>query len=240
MQIRTVVSPLLGACCYVVGDPGGAGVVVDPGQGVVAEVLDLVRADRLDVRAVLVTHGHVDHTWSAGELCAALGVPLHVHHADLPRISDPFGTLGPLGAQLAAMAAASGQEYTEPAEVVTFGAGSVGEPLTLVLAGGQDGAPFTLEALHCPGHTAGSTVYLVPGEDPGAPARALTGDVLFAGSVGRTDLPGGDSAAMGATLRRLAALDPAVQVLPGHGPSSTVGREVASNPYLRPGSPFLT
>lgn len=232
MQIRTVVSPLLGAACHVVGEVGGPALLVDPGQGVVAEVLDVVSSAALEVHGVLVTHGHVDHTWSAGELCAALGVPLHVHEADLPRIADPFGTLGPLGAQLAQMAGGL-QDYREPDDVRAFTADE--DEVVLELGGG-----LTLTAMHCPGHTQGSTVYRLDAVVDGRTGpTALTGDVLFAGSVGRTDLPGGADRPMGRTLRRLAALDPATVVLPGHGPSSTIGHEVAHNPYLSAASPFF-
>lgn len=255
MLIRTVLSPLLGACCYVVGDEGGPGFVVDPGFGVVPDVLATIRAARLEVRGVLVTHGHVDHTWAAAELCTALDVPLHVHEADLARIRDPFTTLGPLGAQLAEMAGGRAA-YREPEHVRTFtghegevlvelgvaGVDAVGHRAVEAAAiGSGDGPRLGLRAMHCPGHTQGSTVYLLEGrvgDGPSGPV-ALTGDVLFAGSVGRTDLPGGDDDAMARTLHRLVDLDPATLVLPGHGPSSTIGQEVARNPYLGPRSPFL-
>jgi glyoxylase-like metal-dependent hydrolase (beta-lactamase superfamily II) len=88
-----------------------------------------------------------------------------------------------------------------------------------------------LRAVHAPGHTEGSTLYLLDGADQ--PGVVLAGDVLFAGSVGRTDLPGGDPVTMQATLRDVVAkLDPALAVVPGHGPTTTVGQELASNPFL--------
>ena len=230
MRVTTLVSPLLAANVHVVGEPGGAAVVVDPGAEVADDVVALVARDGLDVRAVLLTHGHVDHTWSAAELGDRLGVPVVVHEADAHRLADPVGTLGPLGHQLAAMVGV--EPPPAPADVRPV---AVAPGRTVELRwDGVDGAPgLRVEALHCPGHTEGSTVYLV-GE--GARRAALTGDVLFAGTIGRTDLPGGDERAMAATLRRLAALDPGTRVLPGHGPATTVGAERAVNPYLRPGT----
>jgi len=218
--IRTVAAPLLGTNCHVLADGDGC-VVVDPGSGVAAEVRDVVASTGLAPRAVLLTHGHLDHSWSAADLSREWGVPVLVHEDDAYRLADPVGSLGPLGTQLAAMAGSpSGPPV--PAHVETFRAdGDV--PVTLI--GG-------VRALHAPGHTEGSTVFLVGGH--GADATALTGDVLFAGTIGRCDLPGGDERAMAATLQRLARLDGATRVLPGHGPSTTIAAELVANPYLRP------
>lgn len=233
MQIRTLTSTLLGASCHVVGDDGGSAVVVDPGLGVTGPVLDLVRAARLDVRAVLITHGHVDHTWDAAPLSERLDVPVHVHARDRHRLADPFGTLGPLGAELARAAGADPSlAYREPVDVRVLEGAEDEVEVTL----GEPGPALALRALHAPGHTEGSTVYLLDGHVAGVAEDgpvALTGDVLFARSIGRTDLPGGDDAAMGRTLRRLASLDPRTLVLPGHGPATTIADELHGNPYLR-------
>ncbi|MBO1750472.1 MBL fold metallo-hydrolase [Actinotalea sp. BY-33] len=228
MLIRTVVSPLLGTNCYVVADDAARCLVVDPGAGVVDEVRQVVDESGWTPVAVLVTHGHVDHTWSAAELCGAYGVALHLHEADLPQVADPFGALGPLGGQLAQTAASAGMQYdpagrVEPFTCAEAGAGAARADLDL----GDREAPFAVAALHAPGHTAGSTVYVL--ED----GTALTGDVLFAGTIGRTDLPGGDGAAMERTLGHLATLPEETVLLPGHGPSSSIGAELRSNPYLR-------
>lgn len=224
MLIRTLVAPLLGAACHVLVAGDGRCVVVDPGGGVTAELVDLLTANDWTPVALLATHGHVDHTWDSAALCERYGVRLHLHVADEHRVHDPFGTLGLLGAQLAALGpdARPGVPPTEPFEA------PAGVPTHVVL-GGPGG--LAVQALHVPGHTEGSTTYLVAGAD-GGPA-ALTGDVLFAGTVGRTDLPGGDQAAMAASLRRLAALPPDTVVLPGHGPATTIGDELRVNPYLR-------
>lgn len=219
MLIRTLAAPLLGASCHVVPDGDGC-VVVDPGSGVAAPVLDAVASVGLTPRAILLTHGHLDHTWDAAELSDAWGVPVLVHEDDAYRLVDPVGSLGPLGAQLAAMAGFPGGPAV-PDRVETFRADA---EVPGVVVG-------RIRALHAPGHTQGSTVYLVPGAGV-AEDVALTGDVLFAGTIGRCDLPGGDERAMAATLRRLARLDVATRVLPGHGPWTTIGDELATNPYL--------
>lgn len=226
MIVRTVVSPFLGTNCYVLSADDGRTVVVDPGAGVVGDLLALVLDHGLAPVALLATHGHVDHTWSAAALSRAWGVPLVLHEEDAYRLDDPFGTLGPLGQQLAPLAGSLGDPYSAPADVRTFGEdGPV--PLTEGLG---------LRTLHSPGHTQGSTVYLLEGpadSRPAGGAAAFTGDVLFAGTVGRTDLPGGDPEAMRTSLARLAGLEEGTTVLPGHGASSTIAVERRSNPYLR-------
>lgn len=227
MQIETVVAPLLGANCYLLRDEHRRCVVVDPGAGVLEDVATRVQDAGLRPLAILLTHGHVDHTWSAGGLAGLWHVPVIVHAADAHRLLDPFGTLGALGPQLERTAAAAGLRYRAPDDVRGFehdGAAST----TLRLAGGDEPA-FDVVARHAPGHTEGSTVYLVDADGP----VAFTGDVLFAGTIGRTDLPGGDPDAMTRTLADLAGLDPVTRVLPGHGPSSTVDTELRSNPFLR-------
>jgi glyoxylase-like metal-dependent hydrolase (beta-lactamase superfamily II) len=222
--VRTVVSPLLGAACHVVADAAGRCVIVDPGVGVADEVLALVAELTLDPVGVLATHGHVDHTWSAAVLCRELGQPLSVHQADAYRVDDPIGTLGPLGSQLAALAGAvDGPE--RPDRVLPFTTGAAGRA-RIDLAG------FGITAMHAPGHTEGSTIYLVDDVSGDDDPLALTGDVLFTGTIGRTDLPGGDPEAMARTLGRVARLAPATVVLPGHGPATTIAIELASNPYL--------
>ncbi len=218
MLIRTLAAPLLGANCHVVPDGDGC-VVVDPGGGVADQVRDAVATAGLTPHAILLTHGHLDHTWSAAELSEEWAVPVLVHEDDAYRLADPVGTLGPLGTQLAAMAGVPAGPPV-PSRLETF---RVGADVPHVVAG-------QVRALHAPGHTEGSTVYLV--ETGGAETVALTGDVLFAGTIGRCDLPGGDERAMTATLRRLARLDVAMRVLPGHGPGTTIGAELATNPYL--------
>ena len=219
VPLTTLTSPLLGATTTVLVGDDGTCVVVDPGGGVVPELREVVEREGWRPVALLATHGHADHTWSAAELCARWGVPLYVHEADAYRLDDPLGTLGPLGSQLLAMSGLPAPE--PPGDVRTF-AVAPGEAIDLDLGGGP-----SIRALHLPGHTEGSTVYLVDG------TTMLAGDILFAGSVGRTDLPGGDMRAMTVTLDTLALMDPGWTVIPGHGPQTTLGAEQRTNPYLR-------
>jgi glyoxylase-like metal-dependent hydrolase (beta-lactamase superfamily II) len=244
MEVHLVVAPVFGTnCCVVVAgsehDDGTRDcVVVDAGAGVADGVARVVEDERLRVRAVLATHGHVDHTWDAATLCDRYGVPLRLHRDDAYRLADPFGTLGLApggpgvsGALRQALAGLGlrAEDYRSPAVVEPFAAGPD--------AGGDGGGTdltagdLVVRAVHAPGHTEGSTLYVLDGADQ--PGVVLSGDVLFAGSVGRTDLPGGDPAAMQTTLRDVVArLDPALAVVPGHGPATTVGQELASNPFL--------
>ena len=243
MRLVELIAPVLGARCVVVVGDGGDAVVVDAGAGVAARVLALVEHEHLNVHGVLATHGHLDHTWDAGPLAARLGVPVLLHQADRYRLADPWGTLGVLGTPsgrpdgpLAAVLRQVGldpADYVEPSRVTTFGAvpGADGRSLDEDL-GAVLGAPdLHLVARHAPGHTEGSTLYLLDVDGP-APV-VLAGDVLFAGSIGRTDLPGGDGQVMAHTLRDVVrALPAAARVLPGHGPATTVAAELATNPYL--------
>jgi glyoxylase-like metal-dependent hydrolase (beta-lactamase superfamily II) len=215
MELRVVVAPVFGTNCCVVSS-GTDCVVVDAGAGVADAVARLVDDEGLTPRAVLATHGHADHTWDAGALCARYEVPMRLHEADAYRLADPFGTLSP------ALEAALGlhrDEYHPPAVVEPFATPGGSAVLTF----GQ----VTLHALHAPGHTEGSTLYRPDDE------VVLTGDVLFAGSIGRTDLHGGSGQVMAETLRDVVrGLDPALAVVPGHGPATTVARELATNPFL--------
>ncbi|WP_407317745.1 MBL fold metallo-hydrolase [Isoptericola halotolerans] len=240
MDVRVVVAPVFGTnCCVVVADEVRSDgrrdcVVVDAGAGTADGVVRLLDEHGLVPRAVLATHGHVDHTWDAAEVCEAYDVPLRLHEADAYRIADPFGTIGFTGGAAGPAAAVSEaltqalsdfgrtpRDYRAPARIETF------EGVAADLVAGD----VHLRALHAPGHTEGSALFVVDG---GArPGVALSGDVLFAGGVGRTDLPGADVDAMLATLRGVVAgLDPELGVVPGHGPTTTVRHELATNPFL--------
>lgn len=236
MRILGLQAPVFAASCYVVAADDGSCVVVDPGGGVAPAVTRTVADQGLRVAGVLATHGHADHVWDAAAVTGPAGVPLRLHARDAYRLADPLGTLtgagpaGAVGGALADAVRASGldPDAFAPGEVEVFGAGEPDAGRTrdeeLVLGG------LRVVARHAPGHTEGSTLYLLESDGD---VVVLTGDVLFAGTVGRTDLPGGDGATMARTLREVvAALPPRAVVLPGHGPATTVADELARNPYL--------
>lgn len=249
MRLITVTAPFLGASCHLVV-VGSEVVVVDAGGGAAPLVDTVVAREGLTVVGLLATHGHVDHLMDAGRVAAGYGVPLTIHAHDAHRVGDPWRTLGfgdpTVPGQLASMLAAAGCDAAayQPAPVSTFGSAPVLDP---------DGWPqhhrdqqtaltfgaITVTAIHAPGHTAGSTLYRFDAADAGeaeAPT-ILTGDVLFAGSIGRTDLPGGDGATMARTLAEvIRTLPREATVLPGHGPATTVAIELQRNPYLRDSS----
>jgi glyoxylase-like metal-dependent hydrolase (beta-lactamase superfamily II) len=206
-----------GTNCYVVA--AGAGeqcLIVDPGIGVLDQLDEVLAEHRLQPAAVLLTHGHLDHTFSVAPVCGARGIPAYVHPADLEMLADPAKGLS---ADLTSLFGGR-LTYTAPDDVAELTDGAV---LNLV------GLEVTVD--HAPGHTGGSVLFRLPGDDS---PLCLTGDVLFAGSIGRTDLPGGNTDTMMTSLRdKILPLVDDTVVLPGHGPATTIGRERASNPYLR-------
>lgn len=221
----------LGTNCYVMArEAGEECVVVDPGIGVLDQLQHVLAEHRLKPTAVLLTHGHLDHTFSVTPVCGGtLGAYIHVD--DRYRLVNPYDQLSP---QLKGMLEQSfGREATwkEPEHVVSIHEGEL-----LELAG------LNFGITHAPGHTEGSVMFTleeVPdGLDDAARAAVastvVTGDVLFAGSIGRTDLEGGSAEAMQASLRdKVLPLPDTSLILPGHGPATTMARERATNPYLQ-------
>ena len=218
MLITGFPSAAFGTNCYVVAPAAGEEcVVVDPGVEVVAQLDELLREHRLQPVAVLLTHGHIDHTYSVTPVCGARGIPAYLHPGDDHMLADPMS-----GISAQAAAVFGGRlEWTEPDDVKPL---ADGELLSLA------GLEVTVD--HAPGHTPGSVAFRLPHDE--VSEVMLSGDLLFAGSIGRTDLPGGDTPTM---LRSLAAkvlpLRDDVVVLPGHGPQTTIGRERATNPFLQ-------
>lgn len=226
MLIVTVTAPVLATNCSIVGADDNAGcVIVDPGIHSADALIDAIGQQGRTLEAILITHGHVDHTFDAGRIQQTFDVPVYIHQADAYRLADPFGTLGP---QLAPMLAPIRDTWVLARSVTTVADGA-----TLHLAG------LTFTTLAMPGHTEGSMFYVV--DDPASEAAertAFTGDVLFAGTIGRTDLLGGDDTLMRRTLATIAdsghpTLTADTVVRPGHGPASTIGAERAANPFLR-------
>lgn len=212
-----------GTNCFVVAPgPGQECLVIDPGQDSVDGLTDLMREHRLQPVAVLLTHGHIDHIWSVAPLTAAHGIPAYVHPDDRYRLADPAGSSF-MAAREQLLAMTKGAlELTEPDDVRPVVDGEL-----LELAG------LAMAVRHAPGHTEGSVAFVTPATGE-VPPVMFSGDLLFAGSIGRTDLPGGDSAAMMRSLARVVLpMDDATVVLPGHGPQTTIAAERASNPFLR-------
>jgi hydroxyacylglutathione hydrolase len=223
-------SAVLGTNCYVLAPGKGEGcVIVDPGIDVLGQLREVLQEHRLRPEAVLLTHGHLDHTYSVTPVCGAHGVAAYIHAADRLRLVDPLGEFTSSGL-LQLLEAQFGKKATwaEPTEVL-----ELREQQTLTLAG------LSVEVIHAPGHTEGSVMFALPQvpdllTDGPLSRTLLTGDVLFAGAIGRTDLPGGSSQAMQRTLReKVLPQSDETLILPGHGPASNMARERRENPYLR-------
>jgi glyoxylase-like metal-dependent hydrolase (beta-lactamase superfamily II) len=203
------------ANCYLVASaPGEECVIIDPGQDAERGIEELLDRYRLQPIAVLLTHGHVDHMWSVAPVCGAKGIPAYVHPDDRELLADPGKGL----ALMAKQQFLGGMKFAEPDDVRQL---SDGEIIPLA------GLDFAIG--HAPGHTRGSVTFRSGGDDLDA---LFTGDLLFAGSIGRTDLPGGDHGAMLRSLARALTLPDATVVLPGHGPTTTIGDERKANPFL--------
>lgn len=211
--------------CYVVALPGSAEcVIIDAGQDAAPSIRQLLAEHQLRPKGVLATHGHFDHVADAAEIADEYNVPMWVHSADRDLLSDPAAGLGPDGAALVKQMLRT--PMAEPARVEEFDGLS---ELNL--------ARLRFSVTHAPGHTGGSVLLGLDynGRSTQINRIVFTGDVVFAGSVGRTDLPGGDPKVMSRTLRDVVlALSDTSALLPGHGPQTTMARERAENPYLQP------
>jgi hydroxyacylglutathione hydrolase len=192
-------------------------VVIDPGFDAVEPLADMLAQARLKPVAVVLTHGHVDHTFSVLPVCEGYDIPAYMHPED-------NGFLDPGHWYATALAPlVTGLRLPDPSEVRRLDDGAV-----LELAG------VRLTVRHAPGHSRGSAVFSLDlGSEFDEAPGLIAGDVLFAGSIGRVDLPGGSWEEMLRSLQDvILPLDDATVVLPGHGPATTIGRERATNPYL--------
>ena len=198
------------ANCYVVAPEAGAEcLIIDPGQDAEPGIEDILTEHRLRPVAVLATHGHLDHIWSVAPVCGAKDIPAYIHPSDRALLTDPGRGLG-IGREVF-----GGLTLSEPADVL-----ELTDQMILDLAGVQ------LAVEHAPGHTPGSVTFRLPD-------TIFTGDLLFAGSIGRTDLPGGDYQTILDSLARVCLpLPDQTAVLAGHGPATTIGAERAANPFL--------
>lgn len=201
---------LLQCNCTVLGDPATReAIVVDPGDEL-ERVLEALARHGLTCTVIANTHTHIDHVGANAELKQRTGARLMLHEADLP-LYDRLATQAAwMGGMVREPVRAAVDEHLHQGDRVAAGAVSA-------------------DVLHTPGHTPGSLCFFVAGAAP----LLLSGDTLFAGSIGRTDLPGGDPIREIASIReRLFALPDATRVIPGHGPETRIGDERRSNPFL--------
>jgi hydroxyacylglutathione hydrolase len=207
------------ANCYVAATgPRSECLVVDPGQDSADGIAEIVREHGLKPVAVLLTHGHLDHMWSVTPVAGTYDATAWIHPADRHLLADP---LAGISSETAAMLLGGRYEFAEPDDVAELADGQV-----LELAG------LEVTVDHTPGHTGGSVAFRTPYDDSVSQVM-FSGDLLFAGSIGRTDLPGGDHPTMLRTLRdKVLTLPDDVVVLPGHGEQTSIGRERATNPFL--------
>ncbi len=201
------VTPFQQNCSIVWSEATMAGAVVDPG-GEVQRIRAAVEEAGVTVEKILLTHGHVDHAAGAGELAGLLGVPIEGPHE-----ADRFLI----------------ESLPEQAAQFGFGPALPFEPSRWLEDGDRVAlSDLSLEVYHCPGHTPGHVIFF---HRPSS--LALVGDVLFQGSIGRTDLPGGDHDALLRSIRtRLWPLGSEIAFLPGHGAMSTFAAERAGNPFV--------
>ena len=187
-------------------------IVVDPGDEI-ADILARLARHHLTLRQIIVTHAHIDHIGGAAQLKRITGAPVLFHKADLPILAMLEMQAGWLG-------------IPTPEQVALDQSAEDG------LSAGIPG--LDAEVIHTPGHTPGSICLLFPKQE-----LLLAGDTLFAGSVGRTDLPGGDTKALLRSIHtRLLALPENTLVVPGHGEETTLAQERETNPFLQPGAQF--
>ena len=207
---------MLACNCYVLAQRAGAdAIVIDPGQRAMGQLRRILHENRLTPAAVLLTHGHIDHIWSAQKVADTYGCPAYIHPEDRFMLTDPIKGFGPRLGQIA-----FGALFREPRQVVELDRD--GDKMDI------GDTVVTID--HTPGHTRGSVVFRVGGDGP---EIAFTGDTLFRQSVGRTDLPGGSGRALlGSIMTKLMVLDDDTVVLPGHGAKSTIGFERRANPFL--------
>jgi glyoxylase-like metal-dependent hydrolase (beta-lactamase superfamily II) len=205
--------------CWVVS-PGANHecVIIDSGYESTDQIAQIVSENHLKPVAVLLTHGHIDHMWSVTPVANGYEIPSLIHSSDRPYLADPISTLDK---DSQSMVKALGGNFTEPQLVTEFS-----NNLNLQIAG------LEIEILCAPGHTQGSVMYKFKDADQ---PILFSGDVLFQGSIGRTDLPGGDWNAMQETLRNVVMpLNNDLLVLSGHGAQTTIGEEKMNNAYLQP------
>lgn len=218
MLVTNFQAQAFGTNCWILASGRGREcVVVDPGMPNVLPELE-AKLTEFDLKpvAILVTHGHLDHTFSVQPICDGYEIPAMIHSADRELFLHPERAHG---AEF--ISQLTGVSWLEPRKIVELGDGDEFE-----LVG------MNFKAIHAPGHTKGSVMFRV--DDKSGDETLISGDVLFAGSIGRTDLPGGSWVQMERTLKeKVLPLPDSLQVLPGHGPETSIGRERKYNQFLQ-------
>jgi glyoxylase-like metal-dependent hydrolase (beta-lactamase superfamily II) len=214
MLIDSFAAPMFATNCWVIAtEPGAECVVIDPGMPDVSHQLtELLEKHNLKPAALIATHGHLDHTFSIQAIADGYDIATYIHSEDRAFLGDPAKLHGPEFVETL-----TGMNFTEPKDVRELRNGDV-----IDLVG------LSFRAIHAPGHTRGSLMFEVSNE------VLVSGDVLFSGSIGRTDLPSGSAKEMEETLRKkVMPLSDHLRVLPGHGPDTTMSYEKKNNPYLK-------
>ncbi len=193
--------------CSIFGDEQSReAIVIDPGDNI-DEILAILARHSLAVKAIVITHAHIDHIGGAAKLKAATGAPVHMNQNDQPLYDH-------LDVQ------ASWLDMDTPERTSIDTEAREGDSLTL--------GDALFHVLHTPGHTQGSISLWIPAEN-----KVIAGDTLFRDSIGRTDLPGGDGRQILRSIHnKLLTLPEDAIVVPGHGPNTTIGREKERNPFL--------
>jgi hydroxyacylglutathione hydrolase len=205
MKVQTLVVGSFSVNCHIVSCDDARAMIIDPGDDAMA-IADLIRKQNLHVTAYLITHGHMDHVSALAELTDLFPAPVGIHPADEKWAFIPSNAMPPY--------------YNTPRRPKT-------EYRALIDDQRWNQLDMECRVITTPGHSPGCVCFYFP--DAG---MIFTGDTLFAGSVGRTDLPGGDEALLSQSLKRLVNLPDDTVVFPGHGPKSTIAREKKSNPFL--------
>jgi hydroxyacylglutathione hydrolase len=214
MFITSFPAPMFATNCWIIAAKAGQEcIIIDPGMPDIShEISAIIAENNLKPVAALMTHGHLDHTFSVKPLADGYGIASYIHSEDREYLLRPQGAHG---AEF--IATLDAMSFEEPTDTRNLRHGDLLEILDLKII-----------AIHAPGHTKGSTMFTINDE------VLISGDVLFAGSIGRTDLPSGSHEAMVKTLKtRVLPLNDDLRVLPGHGPETTIKFERKNNPYLK-------
>ena len=221
MIVENIVAPYFETNCWILASsPNSECFIVDPGiaqPNLLRPIKETLRQKNLKPVAVVLTHGHLDHTFSVVPLADGYGIPALIHTRDRGALLNPYQVITKGGPTEELIKALGITKFSEPSNLRVLESEE-----KIEIAGLQ------ISVTHAPGHTAGSTIFTVSDN------YLISGDVLFAGAIGRTDMPSGSMKDMKETLKKkILPLPNELIVLPGHGPQTTIARERQKNPYLQ-------